>query len=339
MKRKQILLAIVIFSAVSFLMGWLTREFINIPKSTETKTEKSQGIKETRLKRYSIESLSKTDFAEGIFSINEKIKEKERFTSYIFSFKFDANLDDSLDKTTTGIINIPNDVKKSPLVLMVRGYVDQKIYKPGIGSKRDADYLAENGFITIAPDFLGYAGSDKEAENIFEARFQTYVTALSLIKSLNKIEEWDKKHIFIWGHSNGGQIALTILEINGEKFPTVLWAPVSKPFPYSILYYTDESEDHGKFIRSKLSKFEENYNIENYSLTNYLDKIKAPIQIHQGMADDAVPYEWSRTLVKRLKKEKIETKYFEYPNADHNLQPSWELAIKRTLNFYKSNLE
>jgi len=338
MKKRQIFLTIVIFSAVSFSIGWLTREFINTQKSTETKIEKSQKIKETRLEKYSIENLSKTNFVKGNFSINKKVKEKEKFTSYIFSFKFDADLDGNLDKTTTGIINIPNDIKKYPLVLMLRGYVDQKIYKPGIGSDRDAAYLAENGFITIAPDFLGYAGSNKEAENIFEARFQTYVTALSLIKSLSKIEKWDKEHIFIWGHSNGGQIALIILEVSGKKIPTALWAPVSKPFPYSILYYTDESEDHGKFIRSELSKFEKDYDVENYSLTNYLDRIKTPIQIHQGTNDDAVTYEWSRNLVKRLKKKKIEIEYFEYPGADHNLQPSWGSAIQRTLNFYKSYL-
>jgi esterase/lipase len=203
------------------------------------------------------------------------------------------------------------------MAILIRGFVDQKIYTSGIGTKRVGEYLAKNGFITIAPDFLGYAGSDKESENIFESRFQTYTTILSLIKTLESLSNditlisgdgevtqkvIDHISLSLWGHSNGGQIALTVLEITKKPYPTVLWAPVSKPFPYSILYYTDESEDKGKFIREKLAEFEKDYDVEKYSLDNYLSEISAPIQIHQGFVDNAVPLDWSKTLFNRLGK-------------------------------------
>ena len=86
---------------------------------------------------------------------------------------------------------------------------------------------------------------------------------LSILESLDSIKEWDEENIFFWGHSNGGQVALTILEITGKDYPTTLWAPVTKPFPYSILYYTDESEDKGKYIRRELSRFENLYNTDS----------------------------------------------------------------------------
>ena len=100
------------------------------------------------------------------------------------------------------------------------------------------EYFRDNEYITLAPDFLGYGGSDSESSNIFESRFQTYTTVLTLLKSINKenFPNWDQKNIFIWAHSNGGQIALTVLEITGENYPTVLWAPVTESFPYSILF-------------------------------------------------------------------------------------------------------
>jgi len=36
----------------------------------------------------------------------------------------------------------------------------------------------------------------------------------------------------------------------------MLWNPVSKLFPYSILYYTDSFEDKGKALRASLAKLD-----------------------------------------------------------------------------------
>ena len=55
-----------------------------------------------------------------------------------------------------------------------------------------------------------------EAGNIFETRFQTYVTALNLLSSVSSIGDWDRKNVFIWGHSNGGQVALKDLMACGR---------------------------------------------------------------------------------------------------------------------------
>ena len=55
-----------------------------------------------------------------------------------------------------------------------------------MGTKRVGEYFAENGYITLAPDFLGYGGSDSESENIFESRFQTYTTTLTLLTNVSK---------------------------------------------------------------------------------------------------------------------------------------------------------
>jgi dipeptidyl aminopeptidase/acylaminoacyl peptidase len=188
---------------------------------------------------------------------------------------------------------------------------------------------------------LGYGGSSKESENIFETRFQTYTTVLTLLKSINRtnLPQWDGKNILIWAHSNGGQIALTTLEITGEDYPTVLWAPVTKPFPYSILYYTDESEDEGKFIRKELAKFEEDYDTDKYSITNYLDRINAPIEYHIGTKDDAIPLEWGTSFVKKMKSLEKTVRYYNHSGADHNMNPLWSDVIQKTLEFFNDSLE
>ena len=69
-----------------------------------------------------------------------------------------------------------------------------------------------------------------------------------------------------------------------------------------------------------------------------------PIQIHEGMADEAVPQKWSDELVKVLKDKRkdatnaAELNYFIYPGADHNLMPAWNLVVSRDIQFFSKYL-
>jgi len=364
MKRKTYLIFILVSLALSFYIGWK----LGNNNILESQIGKIDIVKQRPLDKYTIENLSNADIKPGKFEINkfdsgelkEKINEDRDYTSYLFTFEFNPNLDGKTIKKTTGQINLPSGstASKFSIIVMLRGYINQETFQTGDGTRRAAEVFAKNGFITIAPDFLGYGGSDEEEADIFETRFQTYVTILSLLQTLENSQsnpglitvsdqitkqlqpeaDWpmakiNQSSIFLWGHSNGGQIALTILEITGEAYPTTLWAPVSKQFPYSVLYYTDQSEDRGKLIRHELSEFEKDYNPDLYSLDLYLDRIKAPIQIHQGLNDDAVPYSWSDRLVKELLNLNID--YYKYPGADHNMNPVWNTVVSRDLEFFK----
>ncbi|KKU16912.1 MAG: Peptidase [Candidatus Woesebacteria bacterium GW2011_GWC2_45_9] len=322
---------------ILLLAGGLVIGFYISPKTTP-ESPISQ-IKPRPLDKYTIENLAKTDVPEAQIEIGEPLVKEEKFTSSLFSMSFDPSLSGKEKKKVTGLINVPTAPGLFPLVVMFRGYVDQKLYQTGDGTRRAAEFFAQNGLMTIAPDFLGYGGSDAEAGSIFESRFQTYTTALVLLNSLNSIPGWDGTNVVIWGHSNGGQIAMTVLEITGRAIPTTLWAPVSKPFPYSILYYTDESEDRGKLIRRELAAFEETYDPDRYAIDLYYERVKAPLIIHQGTFDDAVPKQWSDELTKKLDELEIDFDYFVYPGADHNLNPLWGTVIARDLAFFNKQLE
>ncbi|OGM13667.1 hypothetical protein A3A76_02780 [Candidatus Woesebacteria bacterium RIFCSPLOWO2_01_FULL_39_23] len=297
-------------------------------------------IIEKPLEKYSIDNLKNKEIKRGSLVIGTKFdNDNDKLDAYIFKFSFSPDPASNKTKSTTGQINIPIDAKESPrpIIILIRGFVNQEIYTTGAGTKNAAMYFAENGYITVAPDFLGYGNSDSESGDIFESRFQTYTTILSLLKSLSDIKEWDGETLYLWGHSNGGQIAITVLEITGKDYPTTLWAPVSKPFPYSILYYTDESSDKGKLIRQELAKFENLYDAENYSLDNYLTYINAPLQIHQGTGDNAVPLSWSNNLVNKLRDLDKDITYYTYTGADHNLKPSWDSVVERDVTFFQSH--
>lgn len=245
------------------------------------------------------------------------------------------------NKKVSGQIYVPAGSEPAggwPVVIMIRGYVDREIYQSGIGTQHAAEYFAQNGYLTLAPDFLGYGESDKAPVNGLEERFLCPIEVLQLIASLKNLKQANPDKISLWGHSNGGQIALSVLEISNKNYPTVLWAPVSKPFPYSILYYTDEYDDYGKALRKLVAGFDVQYEANEFSIHNYYDWINAPIQIHQGTADEAVPLKWSENLEKTLREKGKTVKLYVYPDADHNLaggENSWNLAVQRSLEWFK----
>lgn len=318
-----------------FLLGALSVILLEKIFYKESQPTVIQKIIDRSLDKYSIENLSKTPVASVKIEREEILKEDPLFTSHLISFQFDPTLSGKQTKKVTGLLNIPTKPGKFPVIVMARGYVDREIYTTGEGTRRSAEVYAKNGFITFSPDFLGYGGSDSESTSILEARFQTYTTFLTALKSVKNIPEWDGENIFLWGHSNGGQIVLTTLEVTGGNYPTVLWAPVSKPFPYSILYYTDELLDYGKYIRGELANFEDTYDVNLYSIHNYFDRIHAPIELHQGTADEAIPTKWSDELVKTLKEKEVEIKYYKYPGSDHNMRPAWDSIVAKNIQFYK----
>lgn len=342
--------------AIGILLFAVILGFVIVRNFQSNTAIKSPLASEKPLDKYTFANLKRIKPTAGQIILKESLKETENYISQSFYYK-------AGNKKVSGLLNVPTVDGTYPVIIMLRGFVPKESYSTGIGTQRAGEFFAQNGFITLSPDFLGYGQSDNPSQNSIEERFQTYTTVLTLLTSLDNLNTgldarlpWpageanggqasysgkikaDVSKVGIWGHSNGGQIALSILEITGKNYPTVLWAPVSKPFPYSILYYTDEFTDHGKALRKAVAEFEKDYDIELYSSNNFYSWINAPIEIHQGEQDDAVPLKWSDILVSDLKKLEKDVTYFTYSGADHNLLPGWETAVTRSINFYKEHL-
>lgn len=337
MKRLLALVYVVLLVVIGIESWYLFNPF--------KQTEKEKPVPKPLL-AYTFENLKKTNFPTTQITLGPVTNETPDSFSQIFYFSVPKTPGSRVMLKASGLINIPKKKGSYPVIIMFRGYIPDNTYQPGAGTQPAATVFVKNGFITLAPDFLGYGTSATPSADPFENRFQTYTTALSLLASVKTLNlalqthyqatiSADLNKIGIWGHSNGGHIALSTLAISGVTYPTVLWAPVSTSFPYSILYYTYESDDQGKALRKTLSSFEEIYNTDAFSPTNFYSWIKAPMQINQGLSDEEVPYWWSDNLVATLKKDKADVTYITYPNSDHNLLPNgWSKAVLNAISFY-----
>lgn len=287
---------------------------------------------EKPLAKYSIPRLASSQVPPGTITLDSVVATTSAYTEWLFHF-----IDDG--KKVTGVAHIPNGTGPFPVIVQLRGFVAKEDYAPGVGTSHSAQVFAKNGFISLAPDFLGYGGSDMPSSVSIEERFQTYTTVLSLLSSIGSLPSADAGKVAIWGHSNGGQIALTTLAVTGKKYPTSLWAPVSKSFPFNILAYTDEFDDQGKALRKVVADFEKDYNADNYSFTNYLDRIQAPIILHQGDMDEEVPWWWSRDFTDAMQKLGKRITLYRYAGMNHNFDGGgwWDTVVERDINFFQKN--
>jgi dienelactone hydrolase len=326
-----------------------TYYYLTLPKQIVSPVKDSISADKPLL-AYSFEKLKKTNIPSSEIHLGQQYSETQTSTAQLFYYQTPKKPGDIQMDTVSGLLNMPKKPGTYPILVLLRGYVPDELYHPGIGTQHVAESLAQHGYITLAPDFLGFGESSAPSTDSFEARFQTYTTVLSLLSSLSTLNKGlqasysgsftaDSNRVGIWGHSNGGHIALSILELTGREYPTVLWAPVSKSFPYSILYYSDDADDHGKALRVVLAQFEHDYDANLFSLINYFSWIKAPISIHQGTLDTEVPPQWSANLVSALKKEKVDVVYTTYA-GDHNMLPSaWSAAVADSTTFFDEKLQ
>lgn len=286
------------------------------------------------LVKYTFESLRARTYPGSEIKLEKVLKKEIGYTSYLFSYLSDG-------QRVTGMANLPVGTRPAqgwPVVVMLRGHVDDEVYFTGAGTHKAAAVFSQNGFLTLAPDFLGFGGSDPSSDDILEARFSRPLTTLNLLASLKNLEQADTDNVFLWGHSNGGQVALSVLEISQENWPTTLWAPVTLGFPESILTYIQEMDDQGKMVTERLNRFQSNYDVKKYSIDNYFADIQAPIQIHQGLADYLIKPEWTKKFVTTLKSLGKEVSLRTYSRADHNLKQNWDLVVQRDIQFFRKHL-
>lgn len=332
MNKKLIILGILLLS-VGLASGFLIlsqKEGLVVPF---VQVEK----RPTPLEKYSFENLRQRVFPGSPIKLEKVISKEPTYTAYLFSYQSEG-------KKVTGQVNLPAEAlakegKKLPVIVMIRGYADNEIYFTGLGTRKAAGYFTEHGFITLAPDFLGFGGSDEGSADILEARFERPLAVLSLLNSIQNLEQADPNKIMMWGHSNGGQVAFSVLEITQKPIPTTLWAPVSKGFPDSVLAYMGEMDDQGLKVKAAIDQFLIDYDPKKFSIDNYFGDITASLLIQQGMADYLVKAEWSDDLVNRLKSLGKEVTYYKYPRNDHNLSRDWDTVVQRDLEFFRKNLK
>lgn len=241
----------------------------------------------------------------------------------------------------SGMMNIPFGTGPFPVVIMNHGYIAPSQYVTGSDTWRAADILARNGYLTLAPDFRGYARSD-QGLNLYRAGFM--VDALNAVGSVKSLPYADARNIGIWGHSMGGGVTTRAMVVSNQIKAAVLYGPVSADFNEPRYFYAFGGEGIDQVSPDLFDSVyfwtNDKQLIHDLSPINYLRNVTAAVSIHQGTADTTTPKEWAEAIRDGLFAAGKNVEFFEYPGQGHAFSgASWDLFNQRVVNFFDRNLK
>ena len=298
------------------------------PTPTNTPTRRPPTPTNTPNPRlpYYITRLRKQTYKSGTVRITGDIAENEDYAAFYISYP-------SGRLTITGYMYVPQGPGPFPVVILNHCYYDPELYFTGTGTQREADYLARQGYLTLAPDYRNY-GESSAGESLLRVGYMQDV--LNLVNSVETIDKADPSRIGMWGHSMGGGIAIKSCVVSNQIKAVALFGSVGADEKDNYYWNgTTRSQVHQIFGLPEQNPGP----YYRLSPINYLDGAP-PMSIHHGGADDVVPIEFSEKLYKNMQEEGRPVEYFTYPGQLHTFQgEGWELAMERVLVFFDEHLK
>jgi uncharacterized protein len=321
------------------------------PVPTITFTASPTPTIEESIFPFTIDGLRKHNFQSGKIHIQSTIDDENQFyTSYLIDYPSDG-------LTITGVMQIPVGEGPFPVIIMNHGFFSRSVYHSGDGTDRASPYMAEHGYITIAPDYRSWGDSDI-GESFFYSGL--VIDVINLINAVPSIPKADPRRIGMWGHSMGGGVTMKVLTIDSRVKAAVLYSPVSAddldiinrwgPGCFGDIAAGEQIigcnssdvipddlpqnlQDAYRFAASNSDT------LKQLSPFYHLDYVTAPIQIHYGTEDgntlNGTPPQWSVKLTQGLRQAGKEAELYQYEGEGHSFigQP-WFDFMTRTLRFF-----
>jgi uncharacterized protein len=284
----------------------------------------------------SIDALRKYVFTPSEITIEKNVARTPSYTSTIVSYKSDGL------KLFAMMYTPVQDTKdkKIPVVIVNHGYIPPNRYSTVTSYHDVSAYYASCGFIVFKPDYRGHAESEGKTDSPFNSIYYS-IDVLNLIEAIRTFPAADMTHLFMYGHSMGGEVTLRVLEVTDAVKAATLWAPVSAPFPENTLFFIRKlSPDATKNIESAIAALIGPRDYDSLSPLYYTRYIKIPILLQHGTADESVPYSWSLKLTSEFAANNVKYTFYTYEGENHNLAiRSYATVKKRDVEFFMQFLK
>jgi len=232
--------------------------------------------------------------------------------------------------------NLPHNPEHPAIVLVHGGPAAQTMNT----FNRFVQYMANQGYLVIAPNYRGSTGYGKEFQhaNLFDmggGDLQDVLAAADWIKQTGYV---DPKKLILMGGSYGGY--LTMMGVT--KAPEV-WAAGVPIVPF-VNWFTEIQHEDPVLQQSDLATMgdlEKNKALyEDRSPINFVDQIKAPLYLLAGGNDPRCPKEEAQQVVDAAKKRGGGVEYKVYENEGHGFAKVENQidAYKRVADFLKAHV-
>jgi len=276
----------------------------------------------------------------------EALEDGENYSRYIASYTSEGN-------KIYGLLTIPfGDIPEGGFKAVVfnHGYIPPSVYQT---TERYVDYvdeLAQAGLVVFKIDMRGHGNSEGEASGSYFSPYYT-IDAISALKSLQQTDFVDPNGIGMWGHSMSGNLVLRAMLIEPDIQAGVIWAGAVYSYDdfaqYSITDTSYQAPATVTPARQRSRDIIATYGFPNLevpywqavSLTENIEYLESPLQLHHALNDDVVDVGYSSGLVSVLQANDKPYEFYTYETGGHNIAaPSFELAMARTVAFFLRNL-
>lgn len=295
--------------------------------------------------------------------IEEELSNGSNYKQYIVSYQSDGN-------KIYGLLTVPTTPMPQggySAIVFNHGYVPPTLYSTTERYIAYVDTLARNGFVVFKIDMRGHGKSQGRAGgSYFSSGYMT--DALSALSSLQKLDYVNKDKIGMWGHSMAGNLVLRAMLVSDQVKAGVIWAgavysyedfgkyrisdnsyrpPTTTQPPTNQTDRPNIPDDPNRESSDRVQKLRQNPEEINFnepfwkaiSLTQNLQYLNYPIQLHHAVNDSTVNIGYSRDLAETLKQNNKQYEFYEYAGGEHDIEsPYFDEAMQRTVEFFKQNL-
>lgn len=236
---------------------------------------------------------------------------------------------------------IPNGTsadRPRPVILMIHGGPEQHIdpvYMARI------QFLANRGFIVVTPNVRGSTGFGRRYAELAlgdwgGAHIRDSVAVAGFVRSLDFV---DGENLFVAGSSFGGFSVMSLI----TQYPVTFRAAVNFFGITDFATFTDNLPSYQqRSLPGDLGFDPRTDPVRNRELSPlyHIDRIRIPLQVHQGANDRRVPRSQSDRLVQRLRELGREVEYHVYPDEGHGFSrfANERAAFDRMLAFFRRNM-
>lgn len=277
--------------------------------------------------------------------IEQTLPAGANYAQYIASYISEGN-------RIYGLLTVPNGAVPEggfPAIVFNHGYIPPAVYRTTERYEAYVDALARSGFVVFKIDLRGFGNSEGEATGAYFSPGYT-IDAISALKSLQRLDYVDPQGIGMWGHSMAGNLVLRAMLVEPDIQAGVIWSGAVYSYDDMVRYAIDDPSyrrpEPTDTVRPG-TLLREEYGPPNtevpfwqaVSLTEHIEHLQAPLQIHHALNDNVVNIGYSQDLVAVLEEAGKRYEFYPYEGGGHNISsPYFGQAMQRTIEFFRAHL-
>jgi dipeptidyl aminopeptidase/acylaminoacyl peptidase len=321
------------------------------PTSTVTMTSTATKAVYEVGREITVEYLRDLEITGSEITVEQELDQTYYYHQYIVSYISEGNKIYAL--LTIPSVEPPEGGFKA--IVFNHGYIPPAAYRTTEYYTAYVDYLARSGFVVMKIDYRGHGQSEGVPSGSYFSPGYT-IDSITALKSLQTMDIIDPQGIGMWGHSMAGNLVLRAMLIEPDIKAGVIWAGAVYSYDDFVKYGIDDNTYRPPVIpedqeasdpRRRSREIFDTYGRpdtqvdywEAVSLTENIEYLNSPIQLHHAQDDTVVNVGYSFDLAVTLQENGKQYELYTYEGGGHNLiSPYFDQAMLRTVEFFRNNL-